>query len=70
MELGRDPVCKQQTQPEYEDEQAEAGRDCGTRFSRPNPQARTGTGKFIFIFQLTTSRIDNLTRLIYTLVYV
>ena len=29
-ELGRNPVSKHQTQPEYEDEQADAGRDCRT----------------------------------------
>ena len=27
-ELGRDPVSKHQIQPEYGDEQADAGRDC------------------------------------------
>ena len=30
-ELGRDPVRKRQIQPEYGDEQADAGRDCRTR---------------------------------------
>ena len=44
-ELGRNPVSKQQIQPEYGDEQADAGRDCRTRLARPNFQARTGTGK-------------------------
>ena len=34
--------------PEYGDEQADAGRDCRTRFARPNSQARTGTGKISF----------------------
>ena len=27
-EIGRNPVCKHQIQPEYGDEQADAGRDC------------------------------------------
>ena len=59
-------MSKYQTQPEYGDEQADAGRE--TRLARPNSQARTGTGKYeIFTVQLTTSRIGNLTRLILTL---
>ena len=45
-ELGRNPVSKQQIQPEYGDEQADAGRDCRTRLARPNSQARTRTGKY------------------------
>ena len=44
-ELGRNPVSKHQIQPEYGDEQADAGRDYRTRLTRPNFQARTGTGK-------------------------
>ena len=47
-ELGRNPVSKQQIQPEYGDEQADAGRDCRTRLARPNSQARTWTGKCLF----------------------
>ena len=40
-ELGRNPVSKHQTiQPEYGDEQTDAGRD----LARPNSQARTRTG--------------------------
>ena len=68
-ELGRNPVSKHQIPPEYGDEQADAGRDCQTRLARPNSQARTRTTGEILIFpdQLTTSRIDNLTRLIHTL---
>ena len=31
-----------------EDGQADAGRDGRTRLARPNSQARTGTGKYIF----------------------
>ena len=57
-----------QIQPEYGDEQADAGQDCPsreTKFSGAN-----GDGEiFIFPVQLTTSRIGNLTRLIYTLGY-
>ena len=47
-ELGRNPVSKDQIQPEYGDEQADAGRDCRTRLAQPNSQARTGTGKYSF----------------------
>ena len=47
-ELGRNPVSKHQIQPEYGDEQANAGRDGLTRFARPNSQARTGTGEYYF----------------------
>ena len=43
-ELGRNPVSEHQIQPEYGDEQADAGRD-QTRLARPNSQARTGIGK-------------------------
>ena len=45
-ELGRNPVSKHQIQPEYGDEQAGAGRDGCTRLTRPNSQARTGTGEY------------------------
>ena len=47
-EVGRSPVCKHQIQPEYGNEQADAGRDCRTRLARPNSQARTRTGKYSF----------------------
>ena len=47
-EIGRNPVCKHQIQPEYGDEQADAGRDCRTRLARPNSQARTRIGKYSF----------------------
>ena len=33
-ELGRNPVNKHQIQPEYGDEQADAGRDCAEPVSR------------------------------------
>ena len=67
-ELGRNPVInKHLIQPEYGDEQADAGRDCRTRLERPNSQARTNADREICIFpvQLTTGRIGNLTRLIH-----
>ena len=67
-ELGRNPVSTHQIQPEYGDEQADAGRDCRTCVERPNSLARTRIGiSFFFPVQLTTSRIGNLTRLIHTL---
>ena len=71
-ELGRNPVCKHQIQPEYGDEQADAGRDCRTRLTRSNSQARTNADRGILFFpvQLTTCRTGNLTRLIHTLLYV
>ena len=47
-ELGRNPVNKHQIQPEYEDEQADAGRDSQTHLARPNSQARARTGKHSF----------------------
>ena len=46
--LGRNPVSKHQIQPEYGDEQADAGRDCQTRLARPISQARTRTRKYLF----------------------
>ena len=68
-ELGRNSVRKQQIQAEYVDEQADAGRYCPTRLARPNSQAQTNADREIslFLVQLTTSMIDNLTRLILTL---
>ena len=48
-ELGRNPVCKPQIQPEYGDEQAaDAEQDWRTCLAKPNSQARTGTGKYLF----------------------
>ena len=47
-EIGRNPVSKHYIQPEYGDEQADAGRDGRTRLARPNSQAGTRTGKFSF----------------------
>ena len=34
-ELGRNPASKHQIQPEYEDEQADEGRDSPNRLVRP-----------------------------------
>ena len=48
-ELGRNPVGQHQIQPEYGDEQADAGRDCRNRLARPNSQARrTRAGEYDF----------------------
>ena len=66
-ELGRNPASRHQIQPAYEDEQADAGRDCRTRLASPNSQVRRGPENIHFPVQLTTSRIGNLTRLIHTL---
>ena len=41
-ELGRNPVS--QIQPEYGDEQADAGRDCRTRLAKPNFRHERGQG--------------------------
>ena len=47
-EIGKNPVSQHQIQPEYRDEQANAGRDYRTRLARPISQARTETGKYSF----------------------
>ena len=44
-ELGRNPINKDQIQPECGDEQADVRRDCRNRLARPNFQARMGIGK-------------------------
>ena len=44
-ELGQNPVSKHQIQPEYGDEQANAGRDCKTRLARPNSPTTVGMEK-------------------------
>ena len=67
-EIGRNPVSKHQIQPEYRDEQADAGQDCRTRLARPNfSGANADREIFIFSVQLTTCSIGNLTRFIHTL---
>ena len=58
-EIGRNPVSKHQIQPEYGDEQADAGRDSRTRLARPVLRRERGQRKNIFPVQLTTSRIGN-----------
>ena len=54
-ELGRNPVSKHQIQPEYGDEQTDAGRNCRTRLARPDCIAGANADREIFIFpvQLT-----------------
>ena len=47
-ELGRNPVSKHQIQPEYGDEQADAGRDCRNRLARPNLRHERGQGNIHF----------------------
>ena len=58
-ELGRNPVSKHQIQPEYGDEKVDAGRDCRTRLARPNYQARTWTGEYVFIFPCSADHEQN-----------
>ena len=70
--IGRN--SKHQIQPEYGDEQTDAGQDyyycCRrrNRLARPNKFSKANRYREILIFpvQLTTSRIDNLNRLILT----
>ena len=59
-ELGRNSVSKHQIQPEYGDEQADAGRYCRNP-SRETKFSGTNADREIFIFpvQLTTCRIGN-----------
>ena len=58
-EIRRNPGSKHQIQPEYGDEQDDAGRDFRTRLARPNFQAQTGTEKILFFpVQLTTNEQD------------
>ena len=49
-ELGWNAVNKHKIQPEYGNEQADAGRDCRNRLARPNSQARTRTGEIFSLF--------------------
>ena len=46
--LGRNVLSKHQIQPNYEDEQADAGRECRTCLARPNSLAQTGTEEHSF----------------------
>ena len=43
-EIGRNPMSKHQTQPEYGDEQADAGRDGLTHLARPKSVSTIGGG--------------------------
>ena len=56
-ELGRNTpvVSEHQIQPEYGDEQADAGEDCRTRLARLIFQARTNADREIFIFLFSFS---------------
>ena len=65
--LGRNPVSKHQIQPEYGDEQADAGRDCQLVSRDQTLSRERGQGDINLPVQLTTSRIGNLTRLIHAL---
>ena len=48
-EIGRNPAIKHQIlNLSVENEQTEGGRDGQTCLARPNSQARTGTGKYLF----------------------
>ena len=58
-EIGRNPVSKHQIQPEYEDDQADAGRDCQTRLATPNSGANADREILTFRVQLITGRIGN-----------
>ena len=49
-ELGRNPVSKHQIQPEYGDEQADAGRDRLPNPSRETKFSGTNADREIFIF--------------------
>ena len=60
-------AAKEQVQPEYGEEQADAGRECRTRRETKFSGANGDREKCLFPVQLTTSRIGNLTRLILTL---
>ena len=47
-ELGRNPLSKHHIQPEYGDEQADAGRGCRNRLARPVLGHERGQGKIHF----------------------
>ena len=63
-ELGRNPLSKDQIQPEYGDKQADAGRNCRTPPVSGDQILRRERGQEILIspVELTTIRISNLTR--------
>ena len=66
-EFGRNPVTKHQIQPEYGDEQADAGQTAKPVSRDQILGANANREIFIFRVQLTTCRIGNLTWLINTL---
>ena len=47
-EFGRNAISRHQIQPEYGDEQADAGRDCRNRLARPNSLRERGKGNINF----------------------
>ena len=49
MGIGRSPVSKHQIQPEYGDEQPDAGRDYRIRLARPNSQRDRRHGNIHFL---------------------
>ena len=57
-EIGKDLVRKRQIQPKYGDKQADAGRDCQSRFARPYSQARTETRKYSFSLSSSSHEQD------------
>ena len=62
-EIMRNIVSKHQIQPEHDDEQADAGRDCLNHLARPNFQVRTGTGKYSAgLSSVTIFRLGNVCR--------
>ena len=56
--------------PSVENERAGARRDDRTRLARPNSLANGGGENTFFSVQMTTSRVDNHTRFIHTLMKV
>ena len=48
LKVPYDTIMSYQIQPEYGNEQADAGWDCRTRLARPNSQVRTRTRKYFF----------------------
>ena len=67
-EVGRNPVSKHQIQPEYGDEQADAGRDCRTLSRETIFSGANGDIEILFFsVQLTMSTTGNLTRLVHAL---
>ena len=70
-EIGTNPVSRHQIQPEYGDEQPDAGRGCRTRLCDTKFSGANGDMEIsIFPVQLPTSRTGNLTPLILLLLYV